>query len=93
MLSVFNLPPSLLLSGQIPVGELGPEGVRRGILRKMETGLFGGWGEIERNLRFSGWAVVNWKILEWGMKAVIRPFILCCPAVMMRCVVCCSASQ
>lgn len=44
MLSVFNLPPSLLLSGQIPVGELGPEGVRRGILRKMETGDYLGDG-------------------------------------------------
>lgn len=33
-LSVFKLPPSLLLSGQIPVGVLSPEGVRRGIWGK-----------------------------------------------------------
>lgn len=44
-LSVFKLPQSLLLSGQIPVGELGPEGVRRGILGAMESGEHLGAGE------------------------------------------------
>lgn len=44
-LSVFKLPPSLLLSGQIPVGELGSKGVRRGILGAMESGEHLGDGE------------------------------------------------
>lgn len=81
------------MSGQIPVGVLSPEGVRRGILGKREAGEHLGDGEMERYLRFSGRAVVNWKILEWGMKADIRPFILSCPAVMMRPAVCYSASR
>lgn len=45
------------MSGQIPVGELGPEGVRRGILGEMEAGEhLGGWvnGEIFEIL-WKGW--------------------------------------
>lgn len=54
------------MSGQIPVGVLGPEGVRRGILGEMVGGEHLGDGKMDRYLRFSGRVVVNWKILEWG---------------------------
>lgn len=45
-LSVFKLPLSLLLSGQIPVGVLCPEGVRRGILGEVVAGELLGDGEM-----------------------------------------------
>ena len=44
----------LHLSGQIPVGEPGPEGVRRGISGEIEAGVKWGDGEKDRDLRFPG---------------------------------------